>query len=161
MSFLPTTIQTAMRWTRLGILPPVSLIEIKRQKGAPVVAQERIDADGLLPGQMVIDHLIGHGQQLALVAIATFHPGLVADARFPLVTAGWCIAGRSLGRFPALRIDILPPPEQAAEQGNLAVGGEKGWGWCGDWFRDGRFFPGDTVPGQQDLEAGILLAQPP
>jgi len=51
----------------LGILPPVGLIEVSRQKVAAVIAQERIDADGLVPGQVVIDHPIGHGQQLALV----------------------------------------------------------------------------------------------
>jgi len=72
----------------LGILPPVGLIEIGREKIAAVVAQERIDADSLLPSQMVIDHLIGHRQQLSLVAIAAFHPGFMADAGFPLIAAG-------------------------------------------------------------------------
>ena len=71
----------------LGILPPVGLIEVSREKIAAVIAQERVDADGLFSGQMVVDHLIGHRQQLALVAVTAFHPGLVADAGLPLVTA--------------------------------------------------------------------------
>lgn len=72
----------------LGILSPVGLIKISREKIATVIAQERIDADGLLSSQMVIDHLIGHRQQLALAAVTAFDPGLVADTGLPLVTAG-------------------------------------------------------------------------
>jgi hypothetical protein len=80
--------------------------------------------------------------------------------------AGRRIARCTLGRLPALGVDILAPTEQTAEQGNLVVGGEMGWGWCGfgwggDGFRDGRFFPGDAVLGQMFLEAGVLLTQTP
>ena len=71
-----------------GILPPVGFLEVCRGKTTAVIAQERIDADGLLSGRTVVDHLIGHRQQPALVAVAAFHTGLVADAGLPLVTTG-------------------------------------------------------------------------
>lgn len=70
------------------ILAPVGLVEIGRQKIAAVIGQKRIDADSLFPGQMVVNHLIGHRQQLALTAVAAFDAGFVADAGLPLIAAG-------------------------------------------------------------------------
>ncbi len=73
----------------LGIPPPVGLIEVSREKIAAVIAQERVDANGLLPGQMVVDHLVGDWKQKALVTVTTFDSRFFAETRLPLIAAGW------------------------------------------------------------------------
>ena len=105
-----------------GILPPVSLVKINRQKKARVISEERVDANGLFSGEMIVEDLVGDRQELPLGAIAAFDPGLVADTRPPLVAAGRSIAGGAFRRLPAQGVDVLPSLEETTEKGDFFLG---------------------------------------
>ena len=115
---------------------------------------------------MFVDDLVGQRQQQSLIALPAFHPWFVADAKLPFVAAGRCITGCALGRFPAQRIHIRAPPEQAAKECDLLPGcqvNRSGSVHRGRWngLARGRLFLFDAMLLQQRLEAGILLAEPP
>ena len=76
----------------LGILAPVGLIEIDCQEMTGVAFQQRIDADGVFAGQMVVDHRIGQRLQDAVSAVATLDTRLFADTGAPFVGTGRRVA---------------------------------------------------------------------
>ena len=70
--------------------------------------------------QVALDHLIRHGDEGLVRALAALHARLAADTRHPLVGAGRCVAGTvGLGVLPAHREDVGPTREQIPEEGHL------------------------------------------
>ena len=144
----------------LGILAPIGLVEIDRQEMAGVALQQRIDADCVLTGQMVVDHRIGQWQQHALGAIATLDARLLTDARAPLVGAGRGVARLAAGlAFPADRIHIGAAAKQLAEQRHLLVGGQPRDLRNRRRLRLRRQAPRDAVRVQQCGQARVFGAQ--
>ena len=47
----------------MGILAPLGIVEVDGQEVAGVVGQQRIHADGVPPGKVVEDRLVGHRYQ--------------------------------------------------------------------------------------------------
>lgn len=107
---------------RTGVIAPFGLVEIGSQKVASIIFEQRIDTDHYRACQMAKDDVVGHLQQLALVAVAAFDPWFLADPRTPLVRAGRCIAGLAAFAFPAQRVDVGTASEQATKEGELATG---------------------------------------
>ena len=119
----------ATRRKSSGIRWPILLIEIDGQKEAGFVAQQRVNAhDEVVPSlilsrEMQADDLRGDGQKTLMQTSRALNPGLLADARQPLVTT----RGR-VTRFPRLAtyeppgIDILTTPKKLAKQSNFGLG---------------------------------------
>ena len=122
---------------RTGILSPLGLVEIDCQEIAGVVLQQRIDADRVLAGQVVVDHRIRQRDQRAVAAVPALDARLLADTGPPLVGAGRRVARLARGlALPADRVDIGAAAEQPAKQCHLLVR----WTEACDWFR----LSGDT-----------------
>lgn len=127
---------------------------------AGVAFQQRIDADGVLTGQMVVDHRIGQRLQDAVSAVATLDARLFADARAPLVGAGRGVARLAAGlAFPADRIHIRAPTKQRSEQCHLLVGGQPRELRNRRRLRLRRQAPRDAVRVQQCGQARVFGAQ--
>lgn len=106
-------------------IAPVGFVEIDGEKMTSVVGVERINADGVLASQMVIDNRVGQRDELAMAAIRALDARLLANARSPFVGACRAIAGLAAGLpLSADRNHVGPPPEQSSEQGNLLGRGE-------------------------------------
>jgi len=58
---------------RRDILLPVGLVEVDGQKVAGLVRQKRVDADDVSASQVVEDHAVVDGDELAIRALATLH----------------------------------------------------------------------------------------
>ena len=63
-----------------------------------------------------------HGQEGLIRALAALHPWLLANPRFPLVSAGRGVAALAVTIFPTQRVDVLSPTRQAMEQRDLGCG---------------------------------------
>lgn len=114
---------------RPHVVLPRLLVEIHGEEIAGLVGEQRVDAGdkfvsrGVLAGQVLPYHFIGHWEERAVWADGAFDPRLFADAANPLVGAGGRVAfAAGLFVLVASRIHVLPPPEQRAEKRDL-VGG--------------------------------------
>jgi hypothetical protein len=72
----------------LGIVAPVGLVKVGGEEMAGVINEQWINADNMLAGKVVVNHMVRERQQQAVAAFAAFHPLLVAEANFPFVAAG-------------------------------------------------------------------------
>lgn len=84
-----------------GIIAPLGIVEVHCQEAATVVLQQRIDADGVAAGEVVVEGLVGQRDQQPMAAVGALDPRLFADTRTPLVGACGRIAG--LARFASQR----------------------------------------------------------
>ena len=110
------------------VVSPRLLVEVGRQEPACVVLEERIDPDHVTTLEMVEDHLIAHGDERLIRALAALDARLLADAAHPLVRAGGRVAlSIRAGVDPQLGEDVVAPAEEAAEQGDLLPGRGGRW----------------------------------
>ncbi len=65
------------------VILPFRFIEVDRQKMAGVIRQQRINTDGVMASQMIVDHLIRDRNQQAMNAIGTFDARFFADTGPP------------------------------------------------------------------------------
>ncbi len=103
------------------VLLPRALVEVGRQKPAGLVLEQRIDADDVSPLKVIEDHLIAHGNEGLVRAVATPAAGLQrAQPWFPLVRACGRVPWftRLLAHEPGGE-DVDPSAEQVAEQAHL------------------------------------------
>ena len=63
--------------------------QICRNRPPGTIRQNWIDTDRVLPDRVIVNHLIGNWQELAVLALATFYLWLAAQDFVPLVAAGW------------------------------------------------------------------------
>src|SRR6218665_218509 len=70
-----------------GVLAPLLLVEVARQEVAGVVVERWVDSARVLACRVIVDHRVRDGREGPMLAIGAFDPGLVADARRPLVHA--------------------------------------------------------------------------
>lgn len=77
---------------KLGVVTPLRLIKIDRQEIATVILKQRVDADSVPASQMVIDHGIRHGAQLAVSALTALDARFFANTSTPLVSTGRAVA---------------------------------------------------------------------
>ena len=108
---------------REDVVGPGALVEVDGEQVAALVAQEGIDADDVLPLQVVQEDARGDGLPGLVRAVATAHPGLLAERAVPLVEAGGRVTLGTLLRVgPCAWIDVSPAAEERGEKGDLRVG---------------------------------------
>ena len=110
-------------------MPPARFVQINRQEIAGFIQQHRIHssyevaASCVRAYEMLVDHIIRHGQELSMLTTCAFDARLFANAGHPLVRAD-----RRVTRLPgrttleAARIDILSPSKERAKECNLLFG---------------------------------------
>lgn len=84
-----------------------------------IVLKQRVDADRVLAGQMVVDDGIGQREELAMAAIGALDVSLVAEAFAPLIRAGGRVARVTLPTLPAHWIDVVTAAEEVSKQCHL------------------------------------------
>jgi len=73
--------------------------------------------------EVIEDHLVTHGYEGLIWALATLDARLLADAAHPLVGAGRGVSLSIRARVdPQLREDVVTAAEEAAEQRHLLPG---------------------------------------
>ena len=106
-----------------GVVPPIRFVKVHGQKITAVIVEQRIDTNGVFACQMVVDDGVGEGFQQAVVAVAAFDAGFLANPGAPFVAAGRGVAGLARGlAFPANGIGVGAAVEQTAEKGDLVLG---------------------------------------
>ena len=113
-----------------GVVPPGIAVEVDGEEMTGLVEPHGVQAhrEGgactVRAGQMPADHVVGDRQELSVGADGALDSRLLAHPGPPLVGARRSVAGLAGAQaLEAARIDVLAPPEEAAEQGDLAVGG--------------------------------------
>jgi hypothetical protein len=79
------------------------------------IRQQRIKADNMFAGQVVVYDLFVQGFIVPVWTVATFDLWLITDSGHPFVMAGNGITRSALGVFPASGKDICPPPEETSK----------------------------------------------
>src|SRR5262245_19044179 len=80
---------------RPRVIRPALLVEIDGEEEARLVEQHGVHAGDerltsvIVPRQVPAKHSLAHGQQLAIRALRTLDPRLLADAPHPFVRACW------------------------------------------------------------------------
>lgn len=96
--------------TRLGeglrIGAPVSIVEVHCEEVAAVIGQQRIYADGVVAGKMIVDRLVGQRDQPPLAAVRALDAWLLAHAGAPLVGTDRRVTTLAGFVLPAQRVDI-------------------------------------------------------
>ena len=77
--------------------------------------EQRIQTNNLLSSQMPIDDLIVQFAELAIIAVQTFNPWLIADSLYPFVVAGHRVAASSLLILPTVGKNIGATTKQVSE----------------------------------------------
>lgn len=111
---------------RVNITPPLSFVEIRRQKPASFVGQQWVNAhDEWRPvwtcsSQMAFDRGVVDGEERLIWAGRASDFRLFANAASPFIRTSWRITGATrFGVFPANRENVRAPPKKSAEQRDL------------------------------------------
>ena len=107
----------------LCIAAPIGVVEIDSQEMAGIVGQQRIDADGVTAGKMVVEGLVSQWYQEPVAAVGALDARLLANACAPFVGTRGRIAGLARLALPAHWIDIGAATKQPAEERDLFVCG--------------------------------------
>jgi|GEM_PF-5922635 len=93
---------------------PTLLVEIHSNKPTRVVLQQRIDANRLLPEQMISDNIIAQWKWLLETEWFLF-AGLRESRLFPFSNARRQVSSSAAFPFPADRVHIVAPAKQTSK----------------------------------------------
>jgi hypothetical protein len=133
----------------LNIITPMVIVKIDCEKATGIVQKKRINADGLLSYQVIVNSLICQWQEFSAIASGTFDSWFETHIVFPFIGTGGRIARLARRwRFPASRIHIVSTTKQGTKESNLVIGRESGRRNCRDDILGSMYifgFPRDAV----------------
>src|SRR4029077_7500472 len=96
------------------VLLPAGLVEVHGKEPAGLVLEQRVDADDMLPLQVVGDNAVADGDEGLVGALPALDARFLADASHPLVGArGGVALLRGLIVDPQLWEDVGPTSKKA------------------------------------------------
>jgi len=111
---LPTGIQE-----RADVRLPSRFVKGDYEEPTGTICQYRIDTYRMLPDQMIVNHLVGNWQKLAILTLAAFYLWLAAQDFVPFIAAGWRVTCPALLIVPANRVNVFAPAEKTPKEPDL------------------------------------------
>ncbi|MFN7924867.1 MAG: hypothetical protein U0Q16_32510 [Bryobacteraceae bacterium] len=128
------------------IVFPCFLVEVHGEEPAGFIEQQRIHADRVLAGEMIVDRFVVKGHiRLGLLVNALSILRFGGIVGLPVALSVWRVASAAVGAFPSPGVDVLASTKEGSKEGNLFWSFElRDWGRRFGWGqRGGR--DGDAV----------------